>query len=104
MNTPLFLRAAQYVRMSTEHQHYSPENQLDVIRQYAAMHTMEIVREYSDHGGSGLNIAGQESLNSLTGKRREATGVIFPGGTKAVQKSWILCKWLDYKGIFWLLR
>jgi hypothetical protein len=29
-------RAAQYVRMSTEHQQYSPENQLEVVRQYAA--------------------------------------------------------------------
>jgi len=64
-NTPLPLRAAQYVRMSTEHQQYSPENQLEVIRQYAASHQMEIVREYSDHGRSGLNIAGREGLNTL---------------------------------------
>jgi DNA invertase Pin-like site-specific DNA recombinase len=56
-------RAAQYVRMSTEHQQYSPENQLEVIRQYAATHNMEIVREYSDHDRSGLNIAGREGLN-----------------------------------------
>ena len=59
------LRAALYVRMSTEHQQYSPENQTDVIRQYAASHRMEIVREYADHGRSGLNIAGREGLNSL---------------------------------------
>ena len=58
-------RAAQYVRMSTEHQQYSPENQLDVIRQYAADHNMEIVQAYSDHGRSGLNIAGREGLNQL---------------------------------------
>jgi len=58
-------RAAQYVRMSTEHQQYSPENQLEVIRQYAAAHNMEIVREYSDHGRSGLNIVGREGLNQL---------------------------------------
>src|ERR1700723_316609 len=64
-NTLLPLRAAQYVRMSTEHQQYSPENQLDVVRQYAATHQMEIVREYSDHGRSGLNIAGREGLNKL---------------------------------------
>jgi DNA invertase Pin-like site-specific DNA recombinase len=64
-NTPVPLRAAQYVRMSTEHQQYSPENQLDVIRQYAVAHQMEIVREYSDHGRSGLNIAGREGLNTL---------------------------------------
>ena len=58
-------RAAQYVRMSTEYQQYSPENQLDIIRQYAADHNMEIVHEYSDHGRSGLNIAGRDGLNQL---------------------------------------
>src|SRR5580704_5551104 len=58
-------RAAHYVRMSTEHQQYSPENQADIIRQYAAGHNMEIVRVYSDHGRSGLNIAGREGLNQL---------------------------------------
>ena len=36
-------RAARYVRMSTEHQQYSPENQADTIRQYAADHRLEIV-------------------------------------------------------------
>jgi DNA invertase Pin-like site-specific DNA recombinase len=51
--------------MSTEHQQYSPENQLEVVRQYAASHNMEIVQEYSDHGRSGLNIAGREGLNKL---------------------------------------
>jgi DNA invertase Pin-like site-specific DNA recombinase len=64
-NTPLPVRAAQYVRMSTEHQQYSPENQLEVVRQYAASHNMEIVQEYSDHGRSGLNIVGREGLNKL---------------------------------------
>ena len=64
-NAPLPQRAAQYVRMSTEHQQYSPENQLEVIRKYAAAHQMEIVREYSDFGRSGLNIAGREGLNQL---------------------------------------
>lgn len=58
-------RAALYVRMSTEHQQYSPENQADIIRQYAADHNMEVVQVYSDHGRSGLNIAGREGLNQL---------------------------------------
>jgi DNA invertase Pin-like site-specific DNA recombinase len=44
---------------------YSPENQLDIIRQYAADHNMEIVQVYSDHGRSGLNIAGRDGLNRL---------------------------------------
>ena len=51
--------------MSTEHQQYSPENQADIIRQYAADHNMDIVQVYSDHGRSGLNIAGREGLNRL---------------------------------------
>jgi DNA invertase Pin-like site-specific DNA recombinase len=51
--------------MSAEHQQYSPDNQLDVIGQYAASHSMEIVRVYSDHGRSGLNIAGREGLDQL---------------------------------------
>src|ERR1035437_303760 len=58
-------RAALYVRMSTEHQQYSPQNQSDVIRQYAADHNMDIVQVYSDHGRSGLNIAGRDGLNQL---------------------------------------
>ena len=44
---------------------YPPRNQADIIRQYAADHTINIVRVYSDHGRSGLNIAGREGLNQL---------------------------------------
>ena len=61
-NTPVPVRAAHYVRMSTEHQQYSPENQSPSIRCLAQM---EIVQEYLDHGRSGLNIAGREGLNQL---------------------------------------
>jgi hypothetical protein len=39
-------------------------------------------------------------LSAYTGKRRKATGEIFPGGTKAVQQFGILRKWLDYKRFF----
>src|SRR5260370_9349345 len=83
--TPLPVRAAQYVRMSTEHQQYSPENQLEVVRQYAASHNMEIVQEYSDHGRSGLNIAGREGLNKLMSdvesKRTDFSALLVYGGT-----------------------
>jgi DNA invertase Pin-like site-specific DNA recombinase len=41
-------RAAQYVRMSTEHQQYSTENQMDTVRRFAEARRMEIVRTYSD--------------------------------------------------------
>ncbi len=59
------LRAAEYVRMSTEHQRYSIENQSDVIKKYAARHNMEIIRTYSDSGKSGLNVDGRSGLKQL---------------------------------------
>src|SRR5258708_20260469 len=54
--------AAAYVRMSTEHQQYSTSNQMDVIREYAKRRGLEIIKEYSDEGKSGLNIQGRDSL------------------------------------------
>jgi predicted site-specific integrase-resolvase len=45
-----------YVRMSTEHQQYSTENQLDRIKEYAARRGMEIVRVFADEGKSGLSV------------------------------------------------
>ena len=44
------VRAAQYVRMSTEHQKYSTENQAEAMQQYAARRGIEIVRTYADAG------------------------------------------------------
>ena len=58
-------RAAAYVRMSTEHQQYSTSNQMDVIREYAKRRGLEIVKEYSDAGKSGLNIQGRDSLSQM---------------------------------------
>lgn len=58
-------RAAQYVRMSTEHQQYSTENQGDKIREYAARRGIEIVRTYADEGKSGLRIDGRLALQQL---------------------------------------
>lgn len=58
-------RAAEYVRMSTEHQQYSTENQADRIRDYAQHNNIEIVRTYADEGKSGLNIDGREGLQKL---------------------------------------
>jgi len=39
---------AQYLRMSTEHQQYSIENQSMAIQRYAESHGFEVVRTYSD--------------------------------------------------------
>ena len=58
-------RAAQYVRMSTDHQRYSTENQGEAIAAYAARRSFQIVRSYADEGRSGLNIAGRDSFRRL---------------------------------------
>ena len=59
------VRAAQYVRMSTEHQKYSIANQSAAILLYANSHAMEIVRSYCDAGKSGLHIKGRDALQEL---------------------------------------
>ncbi|MGN7804907.1 recombinase family protein [Ensifer adhaerens] len=59
------IRAAAYVRMSTEHQKYSTDNQIAVIRRYAEKTGFEIVRTYADEGKSGLRLVGRDALQSL---------------------------------------
>jgi DNA invertase Pin-like site-specific DNA recombinase len=59
------IRAAQYVRMSTEHQKYSTENQSDAIARYAAQRGLTLVRTYADHGKSGLRLDGRNALKQL---------------------------------------
>ena len=62
---PPKLRAAEYVRMSTEHQKYSTDNQSSAIRIYAQQRGYEIVRTYADEGKSGLSIGGRLGLQKL---------------------------------------
>ena len=61
------IRAAQYVRMSTDRQEYSIENQSVANHAYAARHGMEIVRTYADEGKSGVTFARRDSLKLLIG-------------------------------------
>jgi len=63
--TTFQFRAAQYVRMSTEHQQYSTHNQADKIQEYADRRGIQIVRTYADEGKSGLSIGGRASLQRL---------------------------------------
>jgi DNA invertase Pin-like site-specific DNA recombinase len=58
-------RAAEYVRMSTEHQQYSTENQADKIREYAERRGIQIIKTYADSGKSGLRIDGRQALQQL---------------------------------------
>jgi DNA invertase Pin-like site-specific DNA recombinase len=61
----LRLRAAQYVRMSTDRQEYSTQNQMATNAAYAAQRNLEIVRTYPDEGRSGLRIDGRDALQRL---------------------------------------
>lgn len=56
---------AQYLRMSTEHQKYSIENQANFIKEYASKHNMLINYTYDDAGKSGVTLAGRNGLKSL---------------------------------------
>ncbi len=59
------VRAAQYVRMSTDHQKYSTGNQSEAMQLYAARRGIEIVRTYADQGKSGLNLEDRDALKQL---------------------------------------
>ncbi len=60
-----FLRAAQYLRMSRDHQQYSTANQSAAIALYAAAHNIGIVRSFVDEGKSGMTIKGRKALQEL---------------------------------------
>ncbi len=62
---PPKIRAAQYVRMSTEHQQFSTDNQVVAIARYADDNGYEIVRTYADEGKSGLNLGGRAGLQQV---------------------------------------
>jgi DNA invertase Pin-like site-specific DNA recombinase len=59
------LRAALYVRMSTDKQQYSTENQALALLSYAEKNKLEVVRTYTDSGKSGLDINGRDALQQL---------------------------------------
>lgn len=57
--------AAQYLRMSTDHQRYSLSNQAALIAEFAASEGYEIVRSYEDAGKSGVTTSGRTGLKAL---------------------------------------
>jgi DNA invertase Pin-like site-specific DNA recombinase len=59
--------AAQYVRMSTDTQEFSIENQKAEIKRYADRLGYEIVLTYCDEGKSGLTLKYRPSLKRLIG-------------------------------------
>lgn len=58
-------KVVAYLRMSTEHQQFSIDNQVDYITKYALDHKMEIIRTYDDEGKSGVSAAGRNNFNRL---------------------------------------
>ena len=66
-------RAAEYVRMSTDHQRYSTENQAEAIQSYAARRGLTVVRTYADEGKSGLSLDGRDALTKLIADVQDGT-------------------------------
>jgi DNA invertase Pin-like site-specific DNA recombinase len=61
----LLVPVAQYLRVSTEHQRYSMENQSEAIQGYASDRGFGVVRTYSDSARSGLAINYRPGLKQL---------------------------------------
>ncbi|CAB3740853.1 hypothetical protein R8871_06639 [Paraburkholderia graminis C4D1M] len=59
------LCAAQYIRMSTDHQEYSPVLQRQAIAEYARAHNIHVVTDYEDAGISGLTFRQRPALVQL---------------------------------------
>lgn len=65
MESQELVPAAQYVRMSTEHQQYSILNQVLVIQSFAAANGFHVAHTYDDPGRSGLSIQHRPGLRRL---------------------------------------
>ncbi len=61
----LCLKGAIYIRMSTELQVESPENQEREIRAYAESYDIEIIKVYADLGVSGMTAEKREQFQAL---------------------------------------
>ena len=66
-DAPKRIYAAEYLRMSTEHQRFSIAAQRATIAEYAELRGYEVVRSYIDPGKSGLSLKGRNALRCLLG-------------------------------------
>lgn len=62
---PSSIRAAEYVRMSTDQQQFSIPMQQAAIRLYAAKRGFTVVRTYADEGISGLTLRERPAMKQL---------------------------------------
>jgi len=74
MATGTTICAAQYLRMSTEHQQYSTENQALAIEAYAGAHGFEIVQTYLDTAKSGVVLRRRNGLQRLRDPQPDTAG------------------------------
>jgi DNA invertase Pin-like site-specific DNA recombinase len=65
MPTNEIVPAAQYLRMSTEDQKYSLDNQAVAIQRYAELHGFGIIQTYSDTAKSGVVLRNRAALQQL---------------------------------------
>lgn len=65
MSTTWLIPAAQYLRMSTEDQKYSLDNQATAIQVYAQVHGFEVVQTYSYTAKSGVVLRSRAALQQL---------------------------------------
>ena len=65
MSTVPQVRAAQYVRASTDHQEYSATNQMSVIAEYAERNGFSIIKTYDDPATSGVVLRLRKGLQNL---------------------------------------
>ncbi len=65
MTADMLTPAAQYLRMSTEHQQYSLDNQRTAIQIYADAHRFSVVQTYTDGAKSGVVLKHRNGLRQL---------------------------------------
>lgn len=58
-------QAALYLRMSTDRQKYSIENQACMLYAYAVEHELEVVKQFCDEAKSGLTFEGRPAMRQL---------------------------------------
>jgi len=68
--------AAQYLRMPTEHQQYSLENQSHAMKRYADDYGFAVIQTYTDAGKSGIVLRNREGASATSQGRYERTGYV----------------------------
>src|SRR5258708_9043305 len=65
MDSNVRVPVSQYLRMSTEHQRYSLDNQASAIEKYAESHGFSVIQTYSDAARSGVVFQRRECRQQL---------------------------------------